>query len=171
MVNFAAYALTGRRSHTTATIVSTAHIARSVRGPSAATVGEAAILGFEVNRRCKKSGPMRWHASYLARRSSTTRLAGRSRRPALRSIPARSDPTVTPPAVEPKEIAARNLNDSGRLIGSGGGIRTPDLRVMSPTSYQTALPRNKSGSFLYPLIRMLSKPAAARRLRGACACK
>ena len=28
--------------------------------------------------------------------------------------------------------------------GSGGGIRTPDLRVMSPTSYQTALPRNKA---------------------------
>ena len=28
-------------------------------------------------------------------------------------------------------------------IGSGGGIRTPDLRVMSPTSYQTALPRSK----------------------------
>ena len=25
---------------------------------------------------------------------------------------------------------------------SGGGIRTPDLRVMSPTSYQAALPRD-----------------------------
>ncbi len=30
-----------------------------------------------------------------------------------------------------------------RLFGSGGGIRTPDLRVMSPTSYLAALPRNK----------------------------
>ena len=26
-------------------------------------------------------------------------------------------------------------------VGSGGGIRTHDLRVMSPTSCQTALPR------------------------------
>ena len=30
-----------------------------------------------------------------------------------------------------------------RLIGSGGWIRTNDLRVMSPTSYQTAPPRIK----------------------------
>src|SRR5690606_31832766 len=29
------------------------------------------------------------------------------------------------------------------LIGSGGWIRTNDLRVMSPTSYQTAPPRIK----------------------------
>ena len=29
---------------------------------------------------------------------------------------------------------------------SGGRIRTSDLRVMSPTSYQTALPRDQSGS-------------------------
>ena len=28
-----------------------------------------------------------------------------------------------------------------RLLHSGGGIRTRDLRVMSPTSYQTAPPR------------------------------
>ena len=27
-------------------------------------------------------------------------------------------------------------------LGSGGRIRTSDLRVMSPTSYQTALPRD-----------------------------
>ena len=32
-----------------------------------------------------------------------------------------------------------------RRFGSGGGIRTHDLRVMSPTSYRTALPRNKIG--------------------------
>ncbi len=32
-----------------------------------------------------------------------------------------------------------------REIGSGGGIRTPDLWVMSPTSYQTAPPRNRDG--------------------------
>ena len=29
------------------------------------------------------------------------------------------------------------------IIGSGGWIRTNDLRVMSPTSYQTAPPRIK----------------------------
>ena len=29
------------------------------------------------------------------------------------------------------------------FFNSGGGIRTPDLRVMSPTSYQAALPRDK----------------------------
>jgi hypothetical protein len=28
------------------------------------------------------------------------------------------------------------------FLGSGGRIRTDDLRVMSPTSYQTAPPRN-----------------------------
>jgi 2,4-dienoyl-CoA reductase-like NADH-dependent reductase (Old Yellow Enzyme family) len=28
------------------------------------------------------------------------------------------------------------------VVGSGGRIRTDDLRVMSPTSYQTAPPRN-----------------------------
>jgi hypothetical protein len=28
------------------------------------------------------------------------------------------------------------------MFSSGGGIRTHDLWVMSPTSYQTALPRN-----------------------------
>ena len=32
--------------------------------------------------------------------------------------------------------------DSGFLDCSGGRIRTCDLRVMSPTSYQTALPRD-----------------------------
>ena len=32
---------------------------------------------------------------------------------------------------------------SAALSSSGGGIRTRDLRVMSPTSYQTAPPRNK----------------------------
>src|ERR1700748_1070969 len=30
---------------------------------------------------------------------------------------------------------------SGDFLSSGGGIRTRDLRVMSPTSYQTAPPR------------------------------
>jgi hypothetical protein len=47
-------------------------------------------------------------------------------------------------ALGPSNETARNLSDSGRLHGSGERIRTSDLRVMSPTSYQTALPRNKS---------------------------
>ena len=39
-----------------------------------------------------------------------------------------------------------NLDLVSRLSlggNSGGRIRTYDLRVMSPTSYQTALPRNQ----------------------------
>ena len=37
-----------------------------------------------------------------------------------------------------------NAAISAALSSSGGGIRTRDLRVMSPTSYQTAPPRNKN---------------------------
>jgi hypothetical protein len=37
--------------------------------------------------------------------------------------------------------------------GSGGGIRTRDLRVMSPTSYQTAPPRG--GLMMVALASML----------------
>ena len=40
-----------------------------------------------------------------------------------------------------KEKAALHLQ-SRRSFGRGGRIRTDDLRVMSPTSYQTAPPRN-----------------------------
>ena len=36
---------------------------------------------------------------------------------------------------------------------SGGWIRTSDLRVMSPTSYQAALPRNLGAALLGPLAR------------------
>src|SRR4051794_9760872 len=35
---------------------------------------------------------------------------------------------------------------AGLSLSSGGGIRTRDLRVMSPTSYQTAPPRGVSES-------------------------
>ena len=37
----------------------------------------------------------------------------------------------------PSNLKDVNIN----LIGSGGWIRTNDLRVMSPTSYQAAPPR------------------------------
>jgi hypothetical protein len=45
--------------------------------------------------------------------------------------------------LSPKDYG-RPRTDSGTPVrfGSGGGIRTPDLRVMSPTSYLAALPRN-----------------------------
>ena len=39
---------------------------------------------------------------------------------------------------------AATLRDRGVFIGSGGRIRTYDLRVMSPTSYRTAPPRSKA---------------------------
>ncbi len=32
-------------------------------------------------------------------------------------------------------------------VNSGDRIRTCDLRVMSPTSYQTALPRNRAAEY------------------------
>ncbi len=39
------------------------------------------------------------------------------------------------------ERRAASEQQTRGFIGSGGGIRTHGLRVMSPTSYQTALPR------------------------------
>ena len=42
------------------------------------------------------------------------------------------------------------------LLGSGGRIRTYDLRVMSPTSYRTAPPRDKI--FEYINLQMPSQP-------------
>ena len=53
---------------------------------------------------------------------------------------------------------------SGGGDNSGGGIRTRDLRVMSPTSYQAAPPRdkdtefNRAGSIRQPLRRSGSAP-------------
>ena len=64
----------------------------------------------------------------------------------------------------PKDLMNQELT-LGEL-GSGGGIRTPDLRVMSPTSYQTALPRNKIGAELYRLTRALSIRENGRESMG-----
>ena len=50
----------------------------------------------------------------------------------------------------PKKRPPGIVSDSGGLFGSGGRIRTDDLRVMSPTSYQTALPRNRAGAATRP---------------------
>jgi hypothetical protein len=44
----------------------------------------------------------------------------------------------SPPKSPPERQKPRS---HGAFLYSGGGIRTRDLRVMSPTSYQTAPPR------------------------------
>jgi hypothetical protein len=41
----------------------------------------------------------------------------------------------------PEDEKPRPSNTRSGIFHSGGGIRTRDLRVMSPTSYQTAPPR------------------------------
>ena len=41
-----------------------------------------------------------------------------------------------------KKAAEHNCLTANGLTNSGGRIRTSDLRVMSPTSYQAALPRD-----------------------------
>ena len=46
-------------------------------------------------------------------------------------------------APSPETRTPGTHEDSGGWIGSGGRIRTCDLRVMSPPSYQTAPPRNE----------------------------
>ena len=46
---------------------------------------------------------------------------------------------------KPKKSPKRKLEALLKIIGSGGWIRTNDLRVMSPTSYQTAPPRTDCG--------------------------
>ena len=43
-----------------------------------------------------------------------------------------------------KEKGTRDVASPLSIGSSGGGIRTLDLRVMSPTSYQAALPRDLS---------------------------
>ena len=53
----------------------------------------------------------------------------------------------------------------GRL-GSGGRIRTCDLRVMSPTSYRTAPPRDVLDNVLYTLGRAIAKRGRALHTRA-----
>ena len=61
----------------------------------------------------------------------------------------RENPPINPPITGLKGYLAKTEapgipRNSGRLYGSGGRIRTYDLRVMSPTSYRTAPPRSKA---------------------------
>ena len=53
--------------------------------------------------------------------------------------------TVTPGLVPQNEKTPTEEGPVGEFVYSGGGIRTRDLRVMSPTSYQTAPPRGVDG--------------------------
>ena len=57
-----------------------------------------------------------------------------------------------------------------RLVGrdSGGGIRTRDLRVMSPTSYQTAPPRGGLKILATELANWASRKRPAEGLARAC---
>ena len=52
--------------------------------------------------------------------------------------------------------ALKKPHQSGAfLIGGGGEIWTPDLRVMSPTSYQTALPRVVDKAYIFMRLKRL----------------
>ena len=68
-----------------------------------------------------------------------------SDRPETRRLQ-RSSPRVVPTWETPPSGGASRAN-------SGGRIRTCDLRVMSPTSYQTAPPRNRDEEVIRPANR------------------
>ncbi len=57
-------------------------------------------------------------------------------------------------------------------VGSGGRIRTSDLRVMSPTSYQTAPPRTKLtfGAEIFNQISAISQGLSSGRFTGVSVC-
>ena len=106
------------------------------------------------------SGPPRTTNPSVSRpRGSWVNLAGRTnerafgvsfglrprtpaRRPASPSTVAGSTPVPNPDVRSNKNKAASDTW-SDAAFNSGDRIRTCDLRVMSPTSYQTALPRNQ----------------------------
>jgi exopolyphosphatase/guanosine-5'-triphosphate,3'-diphosphate pyrophosphatase len=67
-------------------------------------------------------------------------MAQRSASP-VRERPLKLHPACTPPPVIYGPYRTKKPRLSGAFSHSGGGIRTRDLRVMSPTSYQTAPPR------------------------------
>ena len=102
--------------------------------------------GAELNRR---------HRDFQSR-ALPTELPGLGLRGTRRQKTDRSDPATDPegplptawPACaghrSPKATARSALWRRVRWSHSGGGIRTRDLRVMSPTSYQTAPPRNEN---------------------------
>src|SRR4051795_10958009 len=82
-------------------------------------------------------------------------------RPSRRRPPSRA-------ALEVSVGRFAGLLTAPRLVGrdSGGGIRTRDLRVMSPTSYQTAPPRG--GPLLIAELPQFAQGLHALR-HGGCA--
>jgi hypothetical protein len=79
-------------------------------------------------------------------RSRKRRTDPRDRGGATRLLPIRCP---TGDLVRQRRSASRTTKapaGAGAFGSSGGGIRTRDLRVMSPTSYQTAPPRGGRGS-------------------------
>ena len=89
-----------------------------------------------------------------------------ARCPASPSTVAGSTPVPTPMFDRPRKKAASDTW-SDAAFNSGDRIRTCDLRVMSPTSYQTALPRNKVRVPDFRWIRMGcqgTNPRAPRRV-------
>ena len=60
-----------------------------------------------------------------------------------------------------KQSGQRKSPDFQGFSSSGGGIRTRDLRVMSPTSYQTAPPRGGHSLIAEQRIRLSSARSLA----------
>jgi len=111
-------------------------------------------------------------------------LAARPRTPAPPSSPASWPPAPRlawpspppPPApwpgAAPADLEASGHNEAASceaasysIVGSGRGIRTPDLRVMSPTSYRCSIPRRPSGPRLRS-ERCTMHPARSPRFQG-----
>ncbi len=110
--------------------------------PSIASAAVSSGGGIRTHDLVVNSHPL-WPLSYpgMSKRPSRRRRCCERDGPARKKRPAR--------------------RDARQGLDSGGGIRTRDLRVMSPTSYQTAPPRSDR-----PIVNtalMSVKPARLRR--------
>ncbi len=64
--------------------------------------------------------------------------------------PIKPNQSQNKPNMNPKDLSAQKKDlDLSPGPNSGGRIRTCDLRVMGPTSYQTALPRGHFSHFVF----------------------
>ena len=76
--------------------------------------------------------------------SAESHLPSAGMRATLKPLPELREQTKTPRRVASASCVNRRVAISrNRCSSSGGRIRTSDLRVMSPTSYQAALPRDQ----------------------------
>jgi hypothetical protein len=78
------------------------------------------------------------HQLELRAKPEAVRRSGTKPRPRLARRPAVRRPRLLTVRQGPRSLGGLDFQ---RILDSGGGIRTRDLRVMSPTSYQTAPPR------------------------------